>query len=189
MESFNIRGRQKKVREEAKEASGKKSQSGRKKVIYHEVEEDSGEEVAGMQDLGEEKPTLWMGDERISLKDSDGEAMCHGIVVDAEPNLDVFGGDHKYVAESLQKVGWWIHVKLTHPTHNHNFTLDVDCVFNISEVLSSTARRIKSLCAEGDGVLMWWEYIVERQISPTKLRKSESGENGRKGSTKKAKHR
>ena len=76
MESFNIRARKKNVRAEAKEASGKKSQSGRKKAIEIEVVEDSGDEVVAgvgvkLEDLGEEKPTTWRGDERISLVDSD----------------------------------------------------------------------------------------------------------------------
>jgi hypothetical protein len=161
-------------------------------------EDQSGDELEGAQDgkdgkdgkggkggKGDEKPRKWVGDERISLIDADGEAMCHGTVEDAEPNLDVFGDAHKYVNTNLQKLGWWIHVKLTHATYNSDFTLDVDCVFSIEGVtLNSTARRIKSLCDQQDGVLIWWEYLVDRKISAT-VSKSRKSTGTSKGASKK----
>ena len=188
METFTIKSRQKikaleksgkKVDMEAVISSDEEDGPALKKVKREEgSQKKKGVDVADDED----EPKRWNAGDRISLNNADGEAMCHGEVLDGEPDLaTVFGPSHRYVNTSQQHQNWWVHVKVAHPTANSNCVLEVDYVFDHEgEVLTNAQRRIKSLCEIEDGVIIWWEYVASRMIAPHKRKQPPAAKRGHK---------
>ena len=190
METFTIKSRQKiRALEKAGKAvdvdsSDEEDAPAKKKV---KSEEDAPTKK-GADAADDDEPKQWDAGERISLNNSGGEAMCHGEVLDGEPNLaDLFGEDHKYVSTNQQNPNWWVHVKVSLPTSNSNCVLDADCVFDDEGgCLNNTQRRIKNLCEMEDGVIIWWEYVSSRMICANKRKQQPAA---KRGQTPKAKKR
>jgi hypothetical protein len=187
METFTVKSRQKirarlkagkTVHMDAVDSSDEEDAPAKKKV---KSEEDAPTKK-GADEEDDDEPRKWDAGERISLNNANGEAMCHGEVLDGEPNLaELFGEDHKYVRTSQQNPNWWVHVRVSHPTNNSNCVLEVDYVFDHEGgALSKTQRSIKNLCDLEEGVIIWWEYVASRMIAPLKRKQQPAAKHGQK---------
>ena len=71
---------------------------------------------------------LWKKQELISLQDDDGDAFAHGVVLDGEPEPDIFDENDLVDAEFVQ-ARWWVKVKITSVV-NAKISLLKDCCFD-----------------------------------------------------------
>ena len=195
METFTVKSRQK-IRaliragkavdmDDAVDSGDEEDEPAKKKV---KSEEDPPTKKGADEEEDDDEPRKWDAGERISLNNANGEAMCHGEVLDGEPDLaSLFGEDHKYVRTSQQNPNWWVHVRVNHPTNNSNCVLEHDYVFDHEGgALKTTQRSIKNLCELDEGVIIWWEYVASRMIAPHKRKQQPAA---KRGETPKAKKR
>jgi hypothetical protein len=100
----------------------------------------------------------------VSIVDSHGAPLCHGSIMDDEPNPEELE-----IGDNTKVVGWWKEVEKLSAVSGAGATeLGEDEVFysSISSeeygVIPKRYRTISELCRMEEGIIVWHEYVVPR---------------------------
>ena len=127
-------------------------------------DEDNDTDSATHQGL-DDNLRLWQKHELVSLQDDGGDAFAYGVIVDGEPDPELFDDNELVDAEFVQ-ARWWVTVKITSVV-NYKINLPKDCCFDAKgNVLGPSNLKPKALQEQEGGCIIWHEYVTERKVGP-----------------------